>query len=116
MEINKLEDCCGIAELGNIVENNPKNILEFVGDCVESGDYDRGAFLIFSNNQKQTSAAALAAFIKANKLGSIGKTDRRINPSSGNTLTAYIWGVDWKALKAWYYKNTEREDEDNNWG
>ena len=45
-----------------------------------------------------------AKFIKANKLGTVAATGWHVNPNSGNKLKAWIWTVDWDALKVWAKK------------
>lgn len=100
-------DCCGIAEISNVYDDPPEQIVKEVQDNFFRNDPWRGtgriqvAYAIFSNVGGSKGAAKLAAYIRKRKLGTVTKLPLRKNPNSGSFLKAYVWGVDYTALKKW---------------
>ena len=44
-------------------------------------------------------------YIKKNKLGRVVGTHGKVNPNSGNEIKAWLWEVNEKALREWFFAN-----------
>ena len=110
-------NCCGIDEIHNLVENPVSNILAVVYNvnnwsCDDNGflfDSPRGMYMFsdidtFASGNKCPAnyGKKTASFIKRHKLGTVTKSKNFLNPNTGNTLTVWLWIVDWVALEKFY--------------
>jgi len=105
-------NCCGITEIANIGN-----------DVVQSGKYNpelsiktaqgrKAAFYIFSVPDYNLSIGqTLAKFITENKLGTVTKVGRQLNPNSGNKLTMWVWEPDQDALTNYANEETRKRSE-----
>ena len=94
--------CCGTKELVMVGYTAPEDLIRrlvfnyrfahvFFTDV--SGKY--------RSKGRSPSGWALAAYIKKHKLGKVVMSETRINPNSGNALTAWIWTVSKTNLNKW---------------
>lgn len=79
---------------------------EFIGKTVKPNkSYSvpigvRFRYVVFSQARKSHNYGIdFAAYIRENNLGSLVETDFNTNPNTGNPIKAWIWTVDWIALK-----------------
>lgn len=114
--------CCGVDEIHDLVKNPVGNILAGV---YHSDNFmcDREGFLfdepcgmyMFSdidafpagNKCPENYGKPTASFIRRHKLGTITKSKNFRNPNTGNTLTVWLWIVDWAALEKFYRDRVE---------
>lgn len=64
-------------------------------------DYDTDFELAMDDWQSDSRpyGQELADYIEAKGLGSVVASDEQVNPSSGNTLTTFVWTPNWKKLR-----------------
>ena len=96
--------CCGTRELVGVSYRLP---FALVKDLVLSGKF---AHVFFTDTdirkpQRECSGWAMEEFINANNLGKVIMSETRVNPNSGNKLTAWIWTVSRNKLKKWQKEN-----------
>jgi len=105
--------CCGMRELDYIQgEETIQIILTICSDII--CDENKYRHVVFSDNGNKISGKKLEKEIKKQKLGSIISTVSKINPNSGNSIKAWIWTIDHKALnKYWSKHKTEYEYRHN---
>lgn len=99
-EFEELPHCCGIHELGLIVED--ESAVETLRGV---WPFDLSAHVIFSVTSRETAnhkrGMQLAALIRKNKLGTVVSTKPARNPGHTGTLKAWIWTPDVQKLLAW---------------
>lgn len=98
-------DCCGVNELRPI-QDYPTNPEQIVKDaCKEI--YKRGgtgAFLIFSDTGRKTAGKNLTKFIRKNRLGTVIKSQPKINPNSRHNLTVWVWALNKQNMRNFWNK------------
>ena len=101
--------CCGIREIEGIGELSAKEVM---ADLAEDFRYDhKWRHAVFTQaGKKARYGLSFAAFIKKHKLGTVVASPTKENPNSGNPLKAFVWTVNWPALRK-YLKDNLGEDE-----
>ena len=97
--------CCGLAEIASIGENanNPEETIKIV--CRKMYEqFDKAAFLVFSDIKKKEAGKNLARYITKNKLGIVQKSPSRINTNSKNSLAIWTWTINKRNLYN-YWRN-----------
>lgn len=111
MQIEETQ-CCGVDELGNLGDHDSaQEAMEALCTRLEdrfSLEEDPCAIYLFTGviedtyGDEPTYGQDFAEFIKENKLGKVVETKPVINPNTDNTIVAWLWTVDWIALKKWH--------------
>lgn len=65
-----------------------------------------------AHDRRYRYGANLYNYIRKHKLGTVVKSVKRQNPNSGNSVVAYLWTPNKKAMKAWCQKNLKPKNVD----
>lgn len=108
--------CCGLDEIDGLCDSPVATLLEVADE--KYGDYldAQQAFILFtdvmSKKRGNSRGEKLAGYIKKNGLGTVVMTQRaKKNPNSGNMIKAWVWSPNERALRAWWTKNRDNNDE-----
>ena len=108
--IEQLPNCCGINELGHIMDDESAEHT-----LADLDYYDLNAHVIFSVTSRETKGhlrgKQLAKLIKDNKLGAIVETKGNRNPGHTGTLKAWLWTPNKMALKRFQAKLKKQKPE-----
>ena len=107
--IERTLQCCGIRELAGITGRTPTNILQSM--AAEWFENTPRAYIIFSCQSNEPAGRQLSAYIRQKNLGTIIKTKSKINPNSGNKITAWLWAVNNKELQEWISNKLPNEQQ-----
>jgi hypothetical protein len=115
MHLNTDLVCCGMVELTALqysedVIHGLKKIL-----ALDTPPKRFPAIVVFSAVIKEPNTTyykkrlrrghTFAAFIKKNRLGTVVAARPQVNLNTGNTIQAWLWTVNRKALAKWFKKN-----------
>lgn len=121
----KRTQCCGMREITNLshAPSAAQAMQDFVTRLHLEGRYainwPQGwtfSLVVFTgvvgrqqadhaSDRRDNYGQAFATMIEANRLGSVTATPPMVNPNTGNTIQAWIWGIDREAFAAWIKAN-----------
>lgn len=91
-----LTSCCGLREIQNIYNSEPKDVLAVLRPRM-------APFVVFSfPNNNEGKGKEITEYIRKYKMGEVYKTPDALNPNSGRQLAIYIWMVDYAGYDAWH--------------
>lgn len=95
--------CCGVREYNGLQMYSNKEIVQEVADDMFKmcNDY-KFVILTDNNDYGWNDSKGLLRYIQKHKLGTVTKTDKAMNPNSGNFIQVFVWKVDITKLKKWY--------------
>jgi hypothetical protein len=93
--------CCGIREIDGLSgHRTPEAVLKDLRGRFHEDHKWRHA--VFSQaGKRSTYGKRFAAYITKEKLGTVVETETKVNPNSKNPLKAFIWTIDWDAMRKW---------------
>lgn len=103
--------CCGVLEVNGIGDMFVHDLtreermasVDILWHVTVAMDrqYERCAFVMFSQNRDHTYGSDLKAYIEANNLGVVHTLPRTTNRNTGNMVEVFFWHVLPDALGAW---------------
>lgn len=111
-----LEDtpCCGVSIYDGLVDAEAV-LLDIGSDKYGAWSDSEQAFIIFTDTKESGAGDKLAKFIEKNKLGTIISTKYRQNPNTSNLIKVWVWAPNEKNFKSWYKKNSDDEDNEDDY-
>lgn len=99
---DSIESCCGIGELYDIHSVKPDVIVEELESHLRS--FRDLPLIIFSDTNRKSNCGgnALAKYIVEKKLGTVVKSDIKVNPNTRRKIAMWIWTVDYKKLRKYF--------------
>lgn len=91
--------CCGMREITELsLTSGPADATR---KFISRARYDRWSFAFVTFNGRASYCAPFAKFIRKHKLGKVVGVGPKKNPNSGNSIVAYLWTPNRRALEGW---------------
>lgn len=113
------EACCGLREIDGLsLDSNARQAMEsFITNTLVGGFYEgpdhRWRYAVFTEASNALTrhfyGLEFARFIRTHKLGKLVTTSGARNPNSHKHLRAWLWEVDWNAIKKYAKKSKKSQ-------
>lgn len=103
VDISHATISCGVRQLSRISDDTLEALFAVASSCYHPAKGTPPAFFIMSDlSKQQTATSRFIDKVEELELGLVNCNPSQFNPSTGNLITVWVWGIDHEKFKQFY--------------